>query len=330
MKHNYILVEAFKYTTQVATIKLPLHQFYIAFRDNDIKSHLSKAKLPVISIDGWNNLVSTDANQVYGQLQVLLAVGTETQIEALKTTRGLTTNAIPIATPQITNMVVDNIPAAIQPPSIQSPLLKSTQTSKMLSSFIESLAYKLPDVNQKAPNGTAALSAPQMRNTSDLLEMLQKALTERPSTENNIFSGEIPTPTPFNPPTSVSSANNTFKENKTTEEVPGYIRVAVEVDCARKLPIIRLSKKNHNKKSKGKGSKQGGMDVEPSAYVTFEAVRGPVSDEVKSHEGIVYSTHVIEQNCDPVWQKTFEVSIPADILWNVSIIYSDDSSYTVK
>lgn len=247
---------------------------------------------------------------MFGQLQVLLAVGTETQIEALKTSRGLTTNAIPM----------ERTPPAIQPPPIQSPpLLKSTQTSKMLSNFIESLAYKLPDVHQKTPNGVAGLTSPQMRNTSDLLEMLQKALTERPTTENNVFTGgEIPTPTPFNPPTSVSTSENTFKENKSVEEPPGYIRVAVEVDCARKLPIIRLSKKNHNKKSKGKGSKQGGMDVEPSSYVTFEAVRGPVSDEVKSHEGIVYSTHVIEQNCDPVWQKTFEVSIPADILWNVS------------
>lgn len=310
MKHNYILVEAFRYTTQVATIKLPLHQFYIAFRDNDIKSHLSKAKLPVISIDGWNNLISTDANQIYGQLQVLLAVGTETQIETLKTTRGLATNAIP--------MTVETPAIQAPPPPIQSPILKSHQTSKMLSNFIESLAYKLPDVNQKAPNLNGI--GPQMRNTSDLLEMLQKALTERPTTENNVFTNAIPTPTPFNPPTNISETSHTFKDP--VEDAPGYIRVAVEIDCARQLPIIRLSKKNHGKKNKGKGSKQGGMDVEPSAYVTFEAVRGAVADEVKSHEGIVYSTHVIEQSCNPVWQKTFEVSIPADILWNVSIFYT--------
>uniref|UniRef100_A0A336LW59 CSON005888 protein n=1 Tax=Culicoides sonorensis TaxID=179676 RepID=A0A336LW59_CULSO len=296
MKHNYILVEVFKYTTQVATIKLPLHQFYIAFRDNDIKAHMSKAKLPVISIDGWNNLISTDGNQVFGQLQVLLAVGTEIQIENLKTSRGLATNGV---SPQVNQSAPSN--------------MKSTQTSKMLSNFIESLAGKLPDPNQKSPN----MNGTQMRNTSDLLEMLQKALTERPNAENNVFSGAIPTPTPFNPPTSVTPTN-TFKENKiSSEELPGYIRIAVEIDCARKLPILRLSKKNHNKKSKGtKTSKQGGMDVEPSSYVTFEAVRGQIADEVKSHEGIVYSTHVIERNCDPVWQKTFEVSIPADILWN--------------
>ncbi|XP_063695908.1 uncharacterized protein LOC134827255 [Culicoides brevitarsis] len=311
MKHNYILVEAFKYTTQVATIKLPLHQFYIAFRDNDIKTHLSKAKLPVISIDGWNNLISTEGtNQVFGQLQVLLAVGTETQIETLKTSRGLSTNALPtvMSTPQIENNVP---PAAIQAP----PLLKNTQTSKLLSNFIESLAYKLPDVNQKAPNLNG--SGPEMkRNTADLLEMLQKALTERPTVENNVFSEAIPTPTPFKPPTPLASltAQSNALNNKIVEDTPGYIRIAVEIDCARKLPIIRLSKKN-KKNNKGKG-KLGGMDVEPSAYVTFEAVRGPVADEVKSHEGIVYATHVIEQNCDPVWQKTFEVSIPADILWN--------------
>ena len=46
--------------------------------------HLSTNILPVISIDGWTNLNSPLSSEYFGQMKVLLAVGSQNQIEYLK------------------------------------------------------------------------------------------------------------------------------------------------------------------------------------------------------------------------------------------------------
>ncbi|KAH8234880.1 hypothetical protein KR032_004934 [Drosophila birchii] len=69
-------------------VRLPLHQFYIAFRDASITNHLCKGKLPVISIDGWAPIVRTESQLPIGELKVLLAIGSESQIAQLKQQRG--------------------------------------------------------------------------------------------------------------------------------------------------------------------------------------------------------------------------------------------------
>ncbi|KAH8371088.1 hypothetical protein KR093_006219 [Drosophila rubida] len=68
--------------------KLPLHQFYIAYKDASITNHLCKGKLPVISIDGWTPIVHAETQEQLGELKVLLAIGSESQIAQLKQLRG--------------------------------------------------------------------------------------------------------------------------------------------------------------------------------------------------------------------------------------------------
>ncbi|KAH8274578.1 hypothetical protein KR044_013281 [Drosophila immigrans] len=68
--------------------KLPLHQFYIAYKDASITNHLCKGKLPVISIDGWTPIVHAETQAQLGELKVLLAIGSESQIAQLKQLRG--------------------------------------------------------------------------------------------------------------------------------------------------------------------------------------------------------------------------------------------------
>ncbi|EDW34678.1 GL12797 [Drosophila persimilis] len=69
-------------------VRLPLHQFYIAYRDASITNHLCKGKLPVISIDGWAPIVHPQTQAQLGELKVLLAIGSESQIAQLKQQRG--------------------------------------------------------------------------------------------------------------------------------------------------------------------------------------------------------------------------------------------------
>lgn len=73
----------------VGLTRLPLHQFYIAFRDAKLTEHLARAKLPVISIDGWSGIRSPLVSDHCGQVQAVLAIGTENQIEYFKMSRGL-------------------------------------------------------------------------------------------------------------------------------------------------------------------------------------------------------------------------------------------------
>ncbi|XP_023180132.2 uncharacterized protein LOC111605691 isoform X2 [Drosophila hydei] len=69
-------------------VHLPLHQFYIAYRDASITNHLCKGKLPVISIDGWTPILHAESQKQLGELKVLLAIGSESQIAQLKQLRG--------------------------------------------------------------------------------------------------------------------------------------------------------------------------------------------------------------------------------------------------
>lgn len=62
---------------------------------------------------------------------------------------------------------------------------------------------------------------------------------------------------------------------------------------------------------------RGVTEVEPSTYVTFEAT-GPPTSIIQSHEGPVYTTHIIEKNCNPQWNKRFEVFLPVDLMTCVS------------
>lgn len=387
MKHNFILVEAFEYTTLVATIKLPLHQFYIAFRSPDIRSHLSKGKMPVISMDGWNNLLCVRENQVYGQLQCLVAVGTEMQIETLKITRGLST----------VNLDTNNLPHGHKSPAqnhevstqtnvekshSQSQTVSKTSGANALLGFLDSLATRLPQ------NGTALVSSKvsglngstpnnsHLRNTADLLDMLQKALQERPTPEKvaNIFTQTPqttkqipPTPTPYQevnpsvqftqpdiapvPTTSQPYTSNVYDPSLThpvtptdclslptitsgpsslqslepktvresgppTDNSNGLTRLSIIIDSAKNLPSVRLTKKQKQKTKVKEGKVPA--DIEPSAYVTFEAIDGPECDLVKSHEGMVYTTQVYERSCNPIWNKHFHVSLESDYFWNVS------------
>lgn len=73
----------------VGSTRVPLHQFYIAFKDIAMIEHLSLNKLPIISTDTWCNLISPLSSELFCQAKILLAIGTEHQIDYLTMSRNL-------------------------------------------------------------------------------------------------------------------------------------------------------------------------------------------------------------------------------------------------
>uniref|UniRef100_A0A182SKG2 C2 domain-containing protein n=1 Tax=Anopheles maculatus TaxID=74869 RepID=A0A182SKG2_9DIPT len=384
--------------------RLSLHQFYIAFRDAQLSEHLSHAKLPVISIDGWSGITSPLAAEPCGEIKAILAIGTESQIEHFKTIRNLqhVSSDVPRSLANRTSVpssVVGSPTRRIYPrpehKSIQSMNsgTKQPQTSEvanMLSAFIENLAQRLPISSERStapsydhnnastdqpmeatPHGTSPHSnanRPQLRKTADLLDNLQKALSQRPPASaldgfgglgglgmatllgaattpadqtppaagagqpldaaaqlaSNDDGGSIESVTESQPTTVESSGSSkvTPSGGEHTSAVPidecKVFRVAIEIEQAVNLPKLTISKK-YAKRHKNRNVPDT-LELEPSAYATFEGynLKPGMPNTVKSHEGIVYTTHVLERNCSPGWQKRFEVQLPVDLMMNVS------------
>lgn len=162
----------------VGSAQLSLHQFYIAFKDAVMIDHLSLNQLPIISTDTWCNVFSPLLNDLFCQAKVLLAVGSQQQIDYLKTSRNL----------HQLKTTKDNECSQ----SLQSPQFSETkaQLKSRLSAFIESLSQKLPEANElKTSNQQKVVSPsscsgnvhqPQLRKTADLLDSLQEALNLKP------------------------------------------------------------------------------------------------------------------------------------------------------
>ncbi|XP_063162068.1 C2 domain-containing protein 3 [Candoia aspera] len=64
--------------------KLPLHQFYISFKDRKVSSLLLQAQYPVLAVDGPTPVVDVFTGQKNGSLAVILAMGSADQVLALQ------------------------------------------------------------------------------------------------------------------------------------------------------------------------------------------------------------------------------------------------------
>uniref|UniRef100_A0A1S4H5T4 Uncharacterized protein n=1 Tax=Anopheles gambiae TaxID=7165 RepID=A0A1S4H5T4_ANOGA len=395
--------------------RLPLHQFYIAFRDAQLSEHLSHAKLPVISIDGWSGIGSPLAGEPCGDIQAILAIGTEEQIEHFKAMRNLQHVSADVPrslahAPRVTVPAATTVSSptrriyprpehkSIQTMSSGTKQPQTSEVANMLSAFIENLAQRLPISSERstAPSYDHSSAAadqpmdgthvgsphsnanrPQLRKTADLLDNLQKALSQRPSAAAleglgglggmasllGAASGGAPradqtppaagagtasgqphdaTTIPVtkqeddHPPTAMSSedqptdsteSSSSCSESKAspsgeTGAAPPIdeckvFRVAIEIEQAVNLPKLTISKK-YAKRHKNRNVPVDTLELEPSAYATFEGynLKPGMPNTVKSHEGIVYTTHVLERNCAPGWQKRFEVQLPVDLMMN--------------
>ncbi|XP_069129079.1 C2 domain-containing protein 3-like isoform X6 [Argopecten irradians] len=90
MRNNFMVVEVWDKKTSaendklIGIVKLSLHQFYMSFRDSKISNALLKSQYPVISVDNYLPIVDPLSGAQFGQIKVLLAMGSGDQVTALQ------------------------------------------------------------------------------------------------------------------------------------------------------------------------------------------------------------------------------------------------------
>uniref|UniRef100_A0A8C5TZ35 C2 domain containing 3 centriole elongation regulator n=1 Tax=Malurus cyaneus samueli TaxID=2593467 RepID=A0A8C5TZ35_9PASS len=90
LKNNVMIIEAWNKLGSpgcdklLGLVKLPLHQFYISFKDARICQLLLQAQYPVVAVDGHVPVVDVFTGSTRGSLRVILAMGSADQIVALQ------------------------------------------------------------------------------------------------------------------------------------------------------------------------------------------------------------------------------------------------------
>ncbi|NWW96455.1 C2CD3 protein, partial [Rhynochetos jubatus] len=90
LKNNVMIIEAWNKTGSSACdrllglVKLPLHQFYISFKDPKISHLLLQAQYPVVAVDSYMPVIDVFSGSRSGSLRVILAMGSAAQIVALQ------------------------------------------------------------------------------------------------------------------------------------------------------------------------------------------------------------------------------------------------------
>ncbi|KAK7883077.1 hypothetical protein WMY93_029251 [Mugilogobius chulae] len=94
MKNNVMVIEVWqkignpKQDLLLGLVKLPLHQFYMSFRDMKIAHLLLQSQYPVIGVDCCMPVIDVFSGNCKGNLRVILAMGRSEQISALQLARG--------------------------------------------------------------------------------------------------------------------------------------------------------------------------------------------------------------------------------------------------
>uniref|UniRef100_A0A8C3STQ3 C2 domain containing 3 centriole elongation regulator n=1 Tax=Chelydra serpentina TaxID=8475 RepID=A0A8C3STQ3_CHESE len=90
LKNNVMVIEAWnKMRTSecdrlLGLVKLPLHQFYMSFKDPKISRLLLQAQYPVVAVDSYMSVIDVFTGNKNGSLRVILAMGSADQIVALQ------------------------------------------------------------------------------------------------------------------------------------------------------------------------------------------------------------------------------------------------------
>uniref|UniRef100_A0A8B9LJA0 C2 domain-containing protein n=1 Tax=Astyanax mexicanus TaxID=7994 RepID=A0A8B9LJA0_ASTMX len=93
MKNNVMIIEVWLRAGSshndklLGLVKLPLHQFYMSFRDPKISQLLLKSQYPVLAVDSYMPVVDIFTGGTRGRLRVCLAMGLSQQITSLQRMR---------------------------------------------------------------------------------------------------------------------------------------------------------------------------------------------------------------------------------------------------
>ncbi|KAM6988093.1 C2 domain-containing protein 3 isoform 2-T2 [Tautogolabrus adspersus] len=100
MRNNVMVIEVWQKTGSSAQdrllglVKLPLHQFYMSFRDPKIAHLLLQSQYPVLGVDCYMPVVDVFSGFCKGHVRVVLALGQSEQIVAFQRTRDETYDSL--------------------------------------------------------------------------------------------------------------------------------------------------------------------------------------------------------------------------------------------
>ncbi|XP_058161919.1 C2 domain-containing protein 3 isoform X2 [Dasypus novemcinctus] len=90
LKNNVMIIETWNKVRSpgqdklLGLVKLPLHQFYVSFKDPKISRLLLDAQYPVVAVDSYMPVIDVFSGHQTGSLRVFLAMGSSVQIIALQ------------------------------------------------------------------------------------------------------------------------------------------------------------------------------------------------------------------------------------------------------
>ncbi|XP_006875492.1 PREDICTED: C2 domain-containing protein 3 [Chrysochloris asiatica] len=90
LKNNVMIIETWNKVRNpgqdklLGLVKLPLHQFYMSFKDPKISRLLLDAQYPVVAVDNYMPVIDVFSGQQNGRLRVFLAMGSSDQIMTLQ------------------------------------------------------------------------------------------------------------------------------------------------------------------------------------------------------------------------------------------------------
>uniref|UniRef100_A0AC11EPA9 C2 domain containing 3 centriole elongation regulator n=1 Tax=Ovis aries TaxID=9940 RepID=A0AC11EPA9_SHEEP len=93
LKNNVMIIETWNKVRSpgqdklLGLVKLPLHQFYMSFKDPKVSRLLLDARYPVVAVDSYMPVIDVFSGHQNGSLRVFLAMGSSDQIIALQRLR---------------------------------------------------------------------------------------------------------------------------------------------------------------------------------------------------------------------------------------------------
>lgn len=265
---------------------------------------------PVISVDGWVNIIEPVSGMSCGEIHALVAVGTADQIALLEMSRGLRDSTVSPRTlhdrtlsqqEASTSESTRNQECQTDLPSTEEMNCEHERVLRH-SSDEETSNFKQ---SQDAQTDMSDPVSELLPSRSQVLLSSDESSVECPVDNFQISSAmfrSVGVGAEFNEETSnaVQSTNlpgqefssNDQSEMEDTDDDGESFRAVVEIKRAYHLPLLDPF-----------------SGLEPSTYVSFETAK------TIGHQNI---TNVCSKSCSPVWDWKCNTSLSKDLVYNVS------------
>lgn len=290
--------------------------------------------MPVIAADWWEPISDPLNGKLYGQVQVLVAFGSEQQVRNLEAKRGFQDNIV-VAKPAIHIAPVPAENRQNTKPLKKAPkqavykknnklVLEQSKTIKINTEKedkgTQSVIMESKEETEMQPKmnlqnqdilGTFLLQLIQQRQTNNYVENSTNTEVTEPEKTELIENDENHSETNVRKTSDLLDTlekalhvdNKTeFSDNSAINENKHCFKAHIFIEEALHLPT---RKKCKARKSKCKNLKQ--EEIFPSTYVTFETMPNDMK-----------VTSIVQKSSNPKWDFRCDVSLPTNLLTTVS------------